>query len=101
MAIVKKPKPVQNKEPEQVPEIPGVDVEALIAKGGSVAKEETLPQKEKPKPEEEIRINLRLLPSILAQVDECVKSRSIKIPRHTWLLEAVMEKLEREKNQKN
>jgi hypothetical protein len=43
-----------------------------------------------------LRINLRPLPSILSQVDECVKSRSIKIPRHTWLLEAVMEKLERE-----
>lgn len=97
MAIVKKPKPTQNQEPEQVVEIPGVDVEALIAKGGSVAKEETPAQKEKPKREEEIRINLRLFPSILAQIDECVKSRSIKIPRHTWLLEAVMEKLEKER----
>ena len=33
---------------------------------------------------------------ILHKVDASVQARRIKTPRHTWLLEAVLEKLERE-----
>ncbi len=45
---------------------------------------------------QEIRVNLRMPADMLEQVDKAVKSRPLKIPRHTWLLEAVMEKLARE-----
>lgn len=41
-------------------------------------------------------IVLRLPTPLLFRVDAVVKARSIRIPRHTWLLEAVLEKLERE-----
>ena len=34
--------------------------------------------------------------SKLAQIDSTVKQRAIRIPRHTWILEAIAEKLERE-----
>lgn len=40
---------------------------------------------------------LRLPEHLLAALDEAVKTRSVKIPRHTWLLEAVVEKLDRER----
>lgn len=42
-------------------------------------------------------IVLRVPTPLLFRVDEVVKARPIRIPRHTWLLEAVLEKLEREK----
>jgi len=35
---------------------------------------------------------------MLARVDEAVEARSLRIPRHTWLLEAVLEKLDREQS---
>ena len=41
-------------------------------------------------------VQLRLLPALVEKIDAAVKARLIKIPRHTWLLEAVMEKLKRE-----
>jgi len=67
-----------------------VDVDALINKGGSVAKpHQGDPSKEKP-------VILRVPEAILEKIDATVKARRIKTPRHTWLLEAVLEKLERE-----
>jgi hypothetical protein len=39
---------------------------------------------------------LRLPASMLRSIDQAVKSRPVRIPRHTWLLEAVHEKLSRE-----
>jgi hypothetical protein len=37
------------------------------------------------------------LPADLAQrIDQAVHARRIKMPKHTWLFEAAMEKLERE-----
>jgi hypothetical protein len=32
---------------------------------------------------------------MLTQIDQAVKARPIKTPRHTWLLEAIYEKLSR------
>jgi hypothetical protein len=39
---------------------------------------------------------LRVPPKILKEVDAAVQARPVRIPRHTWLLEAIVEKLERE-----
>lgn len=69
---------------------PLVDVEALINKGGST-----------PKPNIEEKdgataVVLRLPADVLTRVDGAVKARPIRTPRHTWLLEAVHEKLARE-----
>jgi hypothetical protein len=33
---------------------------------------------------------------VMPRIDAAVAARRIKTPRHTWLLEAVMEKLDRE-----
>jgi predicted transcriptional regulator len=38
---------------------------------------------------------LRLPSEVLKRVDQVVKARRVRVPRHTWLMEAVIEKLER------
>jgi hypothetical protein len=67
-----------------------VDVDALIGKGGSVAR------KNGGQGKDAVPVILRVPEDILRRVDESVQARRIKTPRHTWLLEAVLEKLERE-----
>ena len=75
-----------------------VDVDALINRGGSVA---TAPQVEEnlplPNPARATAtINLRIPLHIVEKIDKSLKTRRVKTPRHTWLMEAVIEKLERE-----
>lgn len=66
-----------------------VDVEALIRKGGSVASEN--------KPQRKTNaVVLRIPTHILGQVDEAVLQKPLPIPRHQWILEAILEKLKRE-----
>ncbi len=43
---------------------------------------------------------LRLPTELLAKLDDAVGQRSVRVPRHTWLLEAVAEKLDREASAK-
>ena len=88
MAISRRPKPTL------VAPASAVDVDALINKGGSVARsvaDPAPPTTSKPAP-----VVLRLPPDVLARIDQAVEARRVKVPRHTWLMEAVIEKLERE-----
>lgn len=82
MAVTRKP--AKKAEPQTV------DVEALIRKGGSVAGEAEA------KTNKAAAVVLRIPAETMALVDQAVQARRIKTPRHTWLLEAVMEKLDRE-----
>ncbi len=84
MAITRRPKPASE---------PAVDVEALINKGGSVAR----PSNDEANARKQAQVKLRLPADLLVQVDEALKGRRITIPRHTWLIEAIVEKLERER----
>jgi len=84
MAITRKPK--QSSGTATKP----VDVDALINKGGSVA------GKNGEHGKDAVPVILRVPEDILQRVDASVQARRIKTPRHTWLLEAVLEKLERE-----
>jgi hypothetical protein len=67
-----------------------VDVDALINKGGST------PKRDIEEKDGTIPVMLRLPSDVLSRVDAVVKARPIRTPRHTWLLEAVHEKLRRE-----
>jgi hypothetical protein len=80
MAITKKPKTKAA--------APTVDVEALIRKGGSVAGDGGKPKS--------ASVVLRLPAELAERIGRAVQARKVKTPRHTWLLEAVLEKLERE-----
>jgi hypothetical protein len=84
MAITRKPKQTSSAAGKQV------DVDALIRKGGSVAGKNGSQEKGT------VPVILRVPEDILEKVDASVQARRIKTPRHTWLLEAVLEKLERE-----
>lgn len=85
MAITPKPKA---HDPMNAPP---VDVEALINKGGSVAAP-TNGAGEAAK--DKASLVLRIPSEVLERVDRAVQSRPVKIPRHTWILEAIIEKLE-------
>ena len=39
---------------------------------------------------------LRIPDGLLTQIDHALASRKVKIPRHTWLLEAIVDKLDHE-----
>lgn len=84
MAISKKPK-VSTPEAK-------INVDELINKGGSVASSNS-ETKTKKNPS---AVNLHLPDTLIERVDTAVKDRTLKTPRHTWLLEAVLEKLEKE-----
>ena len=88
MAIVRKPKAAAPAPARTEPEI-----EALIARGGGVA--EASSEKDAA-PAKTTNVVLRLPPGMVERVDAAVGRRSLRIPRHTWLLEAVLEKLDRE-----
>ncbi|MEA2733518.1 MAG: hypothetical protein QOF70_7993 [Acetobacteraceae bacterium] len=84
MALTRRPKPPAPAATS------AVDVDALINKGGSVARVAE-PAPSKPAP-----VVLRMPPDVLVRIDQAVEARRVKVPRHTWLMEAVIEKLERE-----
>ncbi len=84
MPVARKPKAKQAVSQE-------VDIDALISRGGEVPNRETSGADTAVK-----TVPLRVSADLLAQIDASVKSQQIKTPRNTWLLHAIMEKLERE-----
>lgn len=95
---------------ESGPAAPVVDVDALIRKGGSVAGTSSsdasavenaqngtaaAEKSKSPTP-----VVLRIPGGLLARIDSALEDRAVKIPRHTWLLEALVEKLDREQQQR-
>ncbi|MCB9352531.1 MAG: hypothetical protein H6573_34365 [Lewinellaceae bacterium] len=69
-------------------------VEALIMKGGSSGALEE--EGEEVISEDLKRVQLRVPMSKLRQIDRMVKKRPGKLSRHTWIMEAIEEKLQRE-----
>jgi hypothetical protein len=91
MALSRKPKP------QPVEAALGVDIDALINKGGTVATDNTQSTPENLQPEREsVAVALRLPVGFEARIATARKGRAVKIPRHTWILEAISEKLEKE-----
>jgi len=86
MAITRKPKPITTGP---------IDVDALINKGGSQ------PRSGLPTEDTSVAVVLRIPANILKRVDAAVKARPIRTPRHTWLLEAIHEKLQSESPSKD
>jgi hypothetical protein len=80
-----------------------VDVEALINRGGEPAngngrgKAGLRIHPRVPPPAGVTPVILRVPNKTLRAIDADVGARAVRTPRHTWLLEAILEKLEREK----
>ena len=87
MAITRKPKKTANKSQ--------FEVEALINKGGSIAKFTQNTSFDKAATEKQV--TLRIPVFMLTEIDNSLKQNAIRIPRHTWILKAIVEKLKREK----
>ncbi len=93
--------PISRRPKDDSPPPAAVDVDALILKGGSVAGQGAA-GREVPRPQpttpakDPMPVVLRVPAALLGRIDEALDARAVKIPRHTWLLEAVVEKLERE-----
>lgn len=64
---------------------------ALIKKGGRSAR----PLDDEDQVQEK-RISLRLPGDIAERIKQATKARPIKMPSHTWIVEAVFEKLKKE-----
>jgi hypothetical protein len=81
MAIVRKP---------HRPAKAAVDVDALINRGGSSS---GAPAEDHAKA---APILLRIPAGMMKRLDAALKGRPVRLPRHTWILEAIHEKLTRE-----
>ena len=93
MAISPKPQRKKLKRSPETPDIQEKEIQSLIEKGGSVAKSD-----EKKSKKQVVPITLRIPNHIIERIAQVIASRPIRIPRHTWILEAILEKLEREEN---
>ena len=82
-ALSRKPKPKNQNQ----------NVDAFIDRGLSTGTEK-LPTIDDDT--EVARVQLRLTKGKLREIDEALRQRKVKIPRHVWLLEAIEEKLEKE-----
>jgi hypothetical protein len=69
-------------------------VEELIMKGGSSG---ILEEGKTVEEEEDVRrVQLRVPDAKLEQIDKMVRRRPGKLSRHTWIMEAIEEKLQRD-----
>jgi predicted DNA binding CopG/RHH family protein len=75
-------------KPKSTPKPSEAEAEKLIRKGGSIPSEH---REQKP-----ASVVLRIPSELLERVDATLAKRPIKVPRHQWLLEAIVEKLERD-----
>ena len=86
MAITRKPK--------KNTQIADVDVDSLINRGGSTA--QTIQTEINQKRLGEKQVALRIPYPMFDKIDKSLQQKTIRMPRHTWILEAIAEKLERE-----
>ncbi len=76
------------KKPIQTADVSESEVNAVISKGGSVAKTDKAGNQ---------KILIRIPNELLDRVDTNLTARPLKTPRNTWILEAILEKLESQK----
>lgn len=95
MAISKKP--IKQTTPSV-----GVDIDALINKGGTVPKKESVTTNSEKSNEKKllksgkVPVQLRITPDILDEIDALISKRKIPIARHDWFMEAIGEKMSKE-----
>lgn len=73
------------------PQVDESKVQEIIGKGGKTSADISA----KPR---KITVQLRLSADMLKRIDAAVSRRAVRIPRHTWFLEAIVDKLDREMN---
>lgn len=66
-------------------------IQTLIEKGGRPARQETVAAASSP-----MAVSLRIPAPLAARLDTFLSDRLIRVPRHAWILQAILEKLDRE-----
>lgn len=74
-----------SRKPKKETEVSEAAIKAVIEKGGSIAQEKTETGKK--------NLQLRLDEELIKKIDEDRKKRVVPPSRHTWILEAIFEKL--------
>lgn len=104
MAVTEKPKRVS---PQRNLFLPEDDVRALIEKGGVPAQVEAQEKtrlassgKQKLESKKMKLVQLRLPDELLVRIDKAREGRLVKVPRHTWFLEAILKQLSEEESEK-
>lgn len=77
-----------SKKPSSKPTVSEAEIKAIIEKGGSVADDKKDSGKK--------NLQLRLEADLIGQIDKARKNKSVPPSRHTWILEAIFEKLQKE-----
>ncbi len=90
MAITKKPTPFSTSVVAN-----DKAIESVINKGLASQEEVKLKNSKKV-----TAIVIRMPGDLLLKIDEIVQRRAVKIPRHTWILEAIVEKVNYEQKEK-
>ena len=87
-----------SRKPNKSVVLSNVDVDALINKGGEVPKNKA-PEKSKTDktPPKKIPVQLRLSQDLLNIIDGIIDDRIVRVSRHTWFLEAISDKIEKER----
>ena len=66
-------------------------IATLIEKGGSTASQKTVAPAA-----QNMSVSLRIPGPLAERLDNALQDKLIRVPRHTWILEAIVEKLDRE-----
>ena len=91
MALRRKPQSAPSKSPASSEH----HIEALINRGGSVTPDHEEQGRSRPQ-----LVQLRLSRALVQRIDNVRKDRLVVPSRHSWLLEALLEKLEAEEHLK-
>ena len=91
MPITKKPVRAKAAEPATPA---GVDVDAIIERGGTVPSEAA---KRGPTKTERKGVLLQLYPTILDQIAQEIEKSPVRMTRQTWIELAIVEKLKRDR----
>lgn len=81
-------KPLKQKDESKV-NVDEAKINAVINKGGSAPKETADTRKT-------VQAMLRLKPDLLERIEVAAASRPVYTSRHSWMVEALLEKLKRE-----
>lgn len=65
-------------------------IATLIEKGGSTVRQKAMAAAQN------MPVSLRIPGPLAERLDNVLQDRLIRVPRHTWILEAIVEKLDRE-----
>jgi hypothetical protein len=86
MPVTRRPKDEPTAQ-EALPD--GTAFQQYLSKGGSAAKAE-------PEAPKDVRFTLHIPGSLCQELDRVRDARPLKISRHQWVLEAILEKIQRE-----